>query len=245
MNRDDLKDRLRQTSPTLERQLDCPDDYDFASYIEGGLSEKEHIGFEQHLSDCDFCLERVGLLGRAGDREAESRVPELLLARAAKLAKNQDGDNINPLMRHTRRWAAAAVVVLAIGILMNLESFKQVTPGSIPAGGSLSANRQERSIGPYALVPKLISPLENATIDPRTQQFVWAAVRDSLYYQIRIVSDEGDLLWQERVVGTQWGLPPELALAVDADYFVRVDAYLTESKSLNSDYVVYRVAGEY
>ena len=246
MNRDDLKDHLKRPTRRLERQLDCPDDYDLASYMEGGLNEKAHKRFESHLADCGFCMERVGLLGRARDTEAESPVPDLLLARSAKLAKDQDGSKAgyripNLRLNYARRWAAAAVVVLAIGLLMNLESPKQVTQESTPPGGSLSPIRQERNIDPYALVPKIISPAENSTINPRSQQFVWAPVRGSLYYQIRIVSDEGDLVWQERVNGTQWALPPQVLLIHDSEYFVRVDAYLAESKSLNSDYVVFKV----
>jgi len=71
--------------------------------------------------------------------------------------------------------------------------------------------------------------------------FRWTAVSNSLYYQLRIVSDEGDLVWQGRVDGTHWVLPAGLSLAPGAEYFVRVDAYLTEAKALNSDYLLFRV----
>jgi len=240
MNREDLKVQLKKIDTLSERKLDCPDDYDLASYLEGGLSEREHHHFELHLADCDFCMGLVGLLGRARDSEANEQIPELLMARSRKLANSKTGMPAFRL-RHGRRWATAAAVVLAFGLFINLESSRQFNPGTGSPGASPDPVRQERSIDPYALVPRVTSPLDNSKIDPTSQQFSWAPVRDSLYYQVRIVSDEGDLLWQERLPGTQWKLPSELTLSSNAEYFVRVDAYLTESKSLNSDYVVFRV----
>jgi len=48
--------------------------------------------------------------------------------------------------------------------------------------------------------------------DSRASVFSWTAVPESLYYEVRIVSDAGDLLWRERVEGTEWRLPGDLAL---------------------------------
>jgi hypothetical protein len=58
---------------------------------------------------------------------------------------------------------------------------------------------------------------------------------------VRIVSDEGDLLWQEQVNETRWKLPAELVLTADTEYYVRIDAYLAESKALSSDYILFKV----
>jgi hypothetical protein len=243
MNRDDLRYFLKQSAQAVERKLDCPDDYELASYLEGGLSEQGHFNFERHLTDCDFCMERVGLLGRANDIEADTQVPELLLARSKKLAQNTVHKHMG--LRYAPRWAAAAVLVLTIGLLMNLEPPQQVSTELAPPSTSPPLTRQVRNISPYALLPQVISPKEGSTINPVTQQFVWAPVQDSLFYQVRIVNDVGDLVWQARLTGTQLGLPEDLLLASGAEYFVRVDAYLTEAKSLNSDYVVFKVGPGY
>ena len=243
MNRDELKYLLKQPVMVAERNLGCPDDSELASYMEGGLSEQNHNKFERHLSDCDFCMERVGLLGRAKDIEAGNRVPDLVLARSKKLVQNPE--HLHKGLRYAPRWAAAAVVVLAIGFLADLESPNQVSTELTPPGTQPPMIRQERNVDPNALLPHVISPHDGSTINPTTQQFVWAPIHDSLFYQVRIVSDVGDLVWQERVTGTQWRLPAGLSLVSGAEYFVRVDAYLTESKSLNSDYVVFKVRAGY
>jgi len=240
MDRSELRYLLKQPVKLAERNLGCPDDYELASYMEGGLSERDHISFERHLSDCDFCLERVGLLGRAKDIEHVNGVSELLLARSRKLA--QDGGHKRNGLRYAPRWAAAAVVVLTFGLLMSLESPNRNSPELTSPVTRSPAMRQQRNIDPYALLPQVISPTDGSTINPTTQQFTWVPIRDSLFYQVRIVSDVGNLVWQERVNGTQWRLPLGLSLHGNAEYFVRVDAYLTEAKSLNSDYVVFKVA---
>jgi len=247
MNTDELKSLLKQSAETVERQPGCPDDYTLASYIDGGLSERDHGRFELHLADCAYCTERVGALGRTREAETTVQVPELLRARSGKLVNAPGTKNapINPaLWRKAPRWAAAAVVVLAIGVLSQLYSpspnVQEASP-SIETPGQPAGIRETRNMEPGAMGPSLLSPLEGMTIIPDDGLFNWTPVQDSLYYQLRIVSDEGDLVWQERVDGTQWALPSGLSLSPGAEYFVRVDAYLAEAKSLNSDYVLFRV----
>lgn len=247
MNTDELKSLLKQSAETVERQPDCPDDHTLASYIDGGLSERDHGRFEHHLADCAYCTERVGTLGRAGEAETTAQVPELLRARSARLAKASDtkSASVTPtLWRKAPRWAAAAVVVLAVGVLSQFYSpslnRQEVSP-SIDTPGQSAGIRETRNMDTGTIGPSFLSPLEGMTIIPDGGVFNWTPVRDSLYYQLRIVSDEGDLVWQERVDGTQWELPSDLSLSPGAEYFVRVDAYLAEAKALNSDYVLFRV----
>ena len=42
------------------------------------------------------------------------------------------------------------------------------------------------------------------------------------------------------VEGTEWRLPAGLALTPGSEYFARVDAYLTDAKTLQSDYLLFR-----
>jgi len=236
-----------QSAETEERQPGCPDDYTLASYIDGGLSERDHGRFEQHLADCGYCMARVGILGRASETETPVEVPDLLRARSGKLVNNQVAENIQinrGRWQKAPRWAVAAVVVLAIGALSQMYSFKpngQEPATSIGSPGQPNEIRETRNMESGTMGPSFLSPLEGMTIIPDGGLFNWTPVQDSLYYQLRIVSDEGDLVWQERVDGTQWALPSGLSLSPGAEYFVRVDAYLAEAKALNSDYVLFRV----
>lgn len=242
MDRVELKSMLRQPTEAAARQPGCPVDDELASFMDGGLSEQEHENLMMHLADCAFCLERVGMLSRARDADSPARVPKLLVVRSRKLAAPRQTAAARKVSRGVAaQWAAAAAVVLAIGLVASQAPVP--APQSTPAGQQVTDYRQTRNIDPNALGPAILSPHEGATISSRTGLFRWSTVPDSLYYEIRIVSDEGDLVWQERVEGTQWKLQPGLALAPGAEYFVRVDAYLTESKALNSDFVPF-TAGE-
>ena len=244
MHHDQLKELLRQPEGPVESTLACPDEDTLATYMDGGLSEQDHSLFELHLADCAYCIERVGILGRARESEAEATVPELVLARSSRLASGTSTQEAKSRRRSAPRWAAVAVVVLAIGVYSQLNSPNPGGPAptmSTETPNQPTGLRATRNIDPGAMGPRFLSPREGMTITPNGGVFTWTAVPDSLYYQVRIVSDEGDLVWQERVNDTQWGLPSELSLAPGAEYFVRVDAYLGEAKSLNSDYVLFRV----
>ena len=59
----------------------------------------------------------------------------------------------------------------------------------------------------------------------------WTEVADSLYYDLRIVRDDGDLVWHERVAGNRWSLPEGLSLQDGTEYFVRVDALMDNARA--------------
>jgi hypothetical protein len=90
-------------------------------------------------------------------------------------------------------------------------------------------------------VPQVLAPANGATIDPGSLVFQWSEVPDSLFYDVRVVTDEGDLIWQERVEDTRLGLPGHLQLKPGSEYFVQVDAYLAAAKSISSRHVPFTV----
>ena len=217
MKKDQLRSLLKQPIENVEQQPGCLNEYQLASYLDGGLSERDHGCFETHLADCAYCIERVGILGRAGESENNIPVP----------------DSAQNWWRTAPQWAAAAIVVVAVGVGIQLNSpYQSIQPVDV---------HETRNIAPATQGPSFLSPREGMTITPDFEVFNWTAVPDSLYYQLRIVSDDGDLLWQERVNGTQWELPAGLMLSPDTEYFVRVDAYVAEAKTLNSDYLLFMI----
>jgi hypothetical protein len=230
MQRDDLRTLLKaHRSGSVGRGSDCPADDQFAAFVEGGLPVVEHEQFCTHLADCLYCRERLGLIGRARDVEDPFQTPEMLLARAARI--------VPPTRKQqpsVYRWVAAASVVLALALVF------QMMPGRSPGVIELTDPDEDvhfmRSASP-------IAPMQHEKLAVRQHNgaFYWNSVPDSLYYEIRIVSDEGTLLWQERTYDTHWALPEDLHPVPGREYFVRLDAYLSESKSLNSDYIGFQV----
>jgi hypothetical protein len=224
-----LKELLNLPAGQAERQPDCPDDYQLASYMEGGLSERDHIQFEAHLADCTFCIERVGALGRAGEAPSVDAIPDA----------QHDHSHRTPKSRRASRWATAALVVLAVGFIANRQVPDRVS--SIPGTPQDQGVTTERFIEQASPFPEILSPLEGGLVDPRSFVFRWKEVPGSLFYDIRIVSDDGAQIARQRVWDTQWSLPPETQLRSGDEYFVRVDAYISEGKSISSEHTVFKV----
>ena len=243
MHEKDIEELLRRRAPRFPRRLpDCPEPEEIACYVEGGLDEAGHARLAEHLSDCEVCLEILGLVCRARESEVTEDVSDLALARARRLA----GPDRSAAWRRLPRVAAAAVVVLAVGALLR-PAFLGDRPGTVP--GSVASEpmgepvRQTRNYQQLSPRPVVTSPGEGGILNLRNGEISWTAVQDSLYYELRIVSDSGDLLWEERVHGTRWRLPESLSLDRGAEYYVRVDAFLSGMQSVHSDYFLFRVGG--
>jgi hypothetical protein len=218
----------------------CLSDEQVAEYFDGVLPDADRNRVEHHIADCRFCAARIGMLGRLEASSGEARIPEESLATAKLMRQTPRGGN-----RRLVAWAAAAVLVLVAGIQYqsseNRATESNLEPPGVPAIAPRDI-RQTRNIETSAFGPTITSPREGQFASARSQ-ISWTAVPNSLYYQVRIVSDEGDLLWQERVDGTAWRMPERLGLSPGAEYFVRIDAYLTEGQSLQSDYRLFRFGG--
>lgn len=209
---------------------DCPDDETLASFCEGGLADASHERVLVHISDCDFCLERVGLVCHLNDREAVNPgTIDLPVVRS--LSKP----------RGTRTWASLAVaasVILAIGVFLaprpadmsslTIDSQQVRQTRTLGADANSFELNLARSDSPGSLVP---------SVD-------WPIVPGSLYYRIRIVSDDGDLVWQDQLETTRWAPPVHLALEAEREYFVKVDAFVSQTRTISSDFVPF-IAGNH
>jgi hypothetical protein len=227
-----------QAAELTERTPFCPEDQQVAEYFEDELPEAEREQVEHHLADCRFCQARLGMLQRLEQSPIAPRIPEDVLA----AAKSMPHATVSRPTR-TPVWAAAAVLVIAVGVLYQVLPVREIGQVVLPRthmNEPSSDLRETRSIDPGVMGPRFLSSREDSGINSSAGIFKWTAVPNSLYYEVRIVSDAGDLLWQERVDGTEWRLPAGLALTPGLDYFVRVDAYLTDAKTLQSDYMLFR-----
>jgi hypothetical protein len=126
--------------------------------------------------------------------------------------------------------------VLAVTLLVSLG------PGASPDQGSITPDSTTRTITDHLQGLRLMSPTAGSEISVRQAEFRWTAIAGSPYYDVRIVTDDGDLVAEQRVAGTEWKLPPESKLRPGAEYYVHVDAYPTGDKALSSEHVPFRVA---
>lgn len=215
----------------------CPDESRLAGYVDGGLDEagREQIGL--HLADCSHCLSVVGLLSRERDADVAGTVQHELMAQARAMAKKR------PLAREPQRrwwlapqWAMAAAVVLAVPLLLQLgrDEDRGVT-GQEPA---LSAIRA-RAVPASEL--QVLEPAAGAAVDTGRLAFRWTEVPGTPFYDVRILTDDGDVVARARVPDTSWQPPPQVVLEPGAEYFVLVDAYPAGDRALSSEHVPFRV----
>ncbi|MCW8925518.1 MAG: fibronectin type III domain-containing protein [Xanthomonadales bacterium] len=223
----------------------CPDEHELAAFVDGGLPGESSKKMTTHLADCEYCVAQVGLLTRLGHTAPGQAASELALARARRLGKNSK----RTALQRVSRWACAAVIVLALSLLIKTTSsdpeVSQAIKKALPDAVSETIGpRQSRNLNTDALRPKVLAPVNGAIVDPGSLVFTWTGVPGSLHYDVRVVTEDGDLVWQTRVAGTELRLPATLHLEPDEEYFFRVDAYLANAKSLNSRHVLFTVGGQ-
>jgi len=234
MSPDHLKLRLaaEATNDPL-RSPACPDEHQIAGYVDGGLAEAARGQVELHLADCGHCLELVGLLCRERNTVAIEPVPDAVTAPARAVATKGPRRQ----WRLAPQWAAAATLILAVPLLLQLgRNVDRDTGGQGPPEPPAT-----RMLAPTATGLQLLSPGAGAAVDTRQLLFRWTEVPGTPYYDVRIVTDAGDVVIQQRVTGTTWQLPAQLDLQPGAEYFVHIDAYPSGDKAVSSDHVPFQV----
>ena len=73
--------------------------------------------------------------------------------------------------------------------------------------------------------------------------FHWTLVPTAVSYSVRVVTLDGDIVWEERVFGTEASLPPAVRLSPGETYLVHISAHLAGGKTLDSEHVRFFAAG--
>ncbi len=212
----------RSAAAYEERTRFCPDDHEIAGFVEGSLNDvaREHI--ERHLPDCQSCVSRVGLLTRL--------VREHAAGDQTKVAES----NTRDWKQTAPQWAVAASVILAVGYLAGTYNF---TADTDPA----TEYQTTRNLDSQITAPEILAPT-SGVIGNRDEFVIrWTEVPETLYYEVHIVSDVGNLVTAQRVDGTEWTIGRQLNLESGREYFIRVDAYLTDAKPISSEFIPFRL----
>lgn len=236
MNPDELEQRLRDLPRTDSgRGTSCPDEALLAAYADATLVEAERASLEHHLADCDACLALVALLVRESDTRDPTPVPPDLVARAVSSAIPA-----TPSRRWSPvpAWAAAATVLVMVPLLVYLVQ----TNGPAPAPTPGNVTRSTRTLAPTQPAFRILAPAAGAVVPGHGFRFRWSAVAGTPYYDVRVVTDTGDIVVEEHVTSTEWQLPAQVVLTPGAEYYVRVDAYPAGEKALGSEHVPFVVA---
>ena len=227
-----------RTSEDRESPPSCPDEHEIAAFSEGTLGSAERERILPHLADCEICTANLALVSRVRDSESVTPTPELTLARARRLAQRRSLQDRGHHIRRFSGWAAAAAVVLAVPVVFY--SQRDQGPVSVPGAEAIQSQPTVRLLAPTVSLPQVLAPVPGALVDTGDFVFQWQEIPGSLYYDINIVSEMGDLVLQDRVTDTHWQAPASLAMEPGAEYFVRVDAFLSDSKTVSSEHVAFR-----
>ena len=210
----------------------CPDEHVVAGYVDGTLDPAAAAELERHLADCGHCLGLVALLSREHEAVAAtpgSRAPAGPAAIPAAERRHR--------WHGVQRWAVAATLVLAVPVLFQLAH----SPDRRTGVREETPSATTRMVTPAARGLQVLSPRPGAQVDPAQLAFSWTEVPGSPYYDLRVVTDDGDIVAEQRVDGTAWQPPSVLRLEPGKTYFVLVEAYPSGDKPVSSHHVPFRV----
>lgn len=235
MTPDELPSLLSTSSGRAPgRRPDCPDEHQVAAYVDATLAAAARESIETHLADCDHCLVLVGLLSR--EREVQAIEPASDFKIAGTDALTQRGSR--PGAGSAPRWAAAAVVVIAVATLIRVTQPLGPT-GRATDDSDIPTTRSAAATSPAVT---LLSPNPGADVEAGQLTVRWVPVPGTRYYDVRVVTDAGDVIAEEHVGGTEWRLTNPAILQPGAEYFVHVDAFIADDKTVSSEHVAFRVA---
>jgi hypothetical protein len=230
----------QQNTEIAERTPFCPDDHEIAAYFDRYPHHPEGELSEHHLINCGYCLARVAVLAQLHKYGDDEQIQDSLLDKADKF-----GQQSRRRLRFAPAWAVAAVVMITLFTIVGREPTIDPDVGAqLPAVSLVDADaRQLRNINRSHPAPTILTPVKGANVRPEKLTIRWTTVPGSLYYDIRLVNAEGFMIWQDRIEENKSNLPDNLKLIPGDPYFVRVDAYLAEAKSISSRHVQFTING--
>jgi hypothetical protein len=257
MDENDLLCALRAGRQQGRRGWRCAEEAALAAYADHRLAASEKARIEAHLATCDFCIEQVAFLARLRDTEAPADVPPELLVRARELPAKKSSGGWTPEWR----WGAA-VAALAGVAAVSTYSLRQQTAGPtvlselpkvvlpaplVPAPDREPAATEQartvRSATAAELSPELLFPAEGGVIAATDREIRWRPVARALFYEVHLMTAEGDLVWETRTDRTAASVPVA-HLNAGRKYYLSVRALLPEGKTIKSTTVGFEVQGK-
>ena len=226
----------REIFPRMMRLLlsgNCLTEQQLAGYAEQQLTGGERQEVEQHLTSCDACLHQLGFIIRSADAEPIPPPPGLI-----RRAQHPDRHTVFPGRRW--HWAVAGIaglVLVAVVTLTwrtqspvlsdsreakNVPAAAVVAKGSVPSPPAQSKQDEEYVRGgpPRTGALTLLYPSAGATVSRSGLKFGWGSVPHAQVYEVRVVSADGDLVWQQQISGTSVVLPKSVELRAGEKYYV-------------------------
>jgi hypothetical protein len=94
-----------------------------------------------------------------------------------------------------------------------------------------------------AQVPAVVFPRNGATLRRSELDFRWQPLADTAFYDIRVVTAEGDLVLESKTEELHLRIADNIPLKPGAKYFVSVRAHLRQGQTVKSGIVSFRISG--
>ena len=92
------------------------------------------------------------------------------------------------------------------------------------------------------MLPRLIAPRDGEVIRREDLEFRWEPVTDAVFYDVRVMSADGDLVFVDQTESSRLKPGSTTSLAPGRKYFAVVRAHLHQGKAANSSVVSFRLA---
>jgi hypothetical protein len=239
MAEEELKPRFRKDGGNqgfATRAWNCPKDEAIAAYIDGNVDATARSRVESHLANCADCRGLVADVMKMKESDSPA-IPLQLKQRAVAFAA--------PKLRKMQwiLWpavAAGAACALIIGLWVSGPQQVSAPPPALSPTATAPtviaksepaptlrqpSGEVERNLTASSHLPVLIFPQKNKLLTPQQLEFKWKAIPQSSYYEIRVVTADGDLVWSAQTENLNLKPPSDLVLK-DGAYFVWISAYV-------------------
>jgi hypothetical protein len=92
-----------------------------------------------------------------------------------------------------------------------------------------------------AAAPDVLYPRQGGVVSPTGIEFRWKRVPTALSYDIRLVTEDGNVVWEGRTEDSRVNLPSSVHATAGESYYVRVCANLPEGKTVTAKVVGFTV----
>jgi len=236
-------------NPDLKRGWNCPDEQALASFLDRACDPEVRAQLEDHLSACSYCRALVAESVKTQRLENLRPVPSAVLSRVRSIG------NTAP-RRLWWSWLPLTIAPAGCAALLLFVWLRATEPLDLPRWTAPSAPAVFKSPSPVAEIvrpsdvvrgsdnrfplPTIIFPADSSVIQPDRINFRWRAVPQASHYQVRVLTAEGELLWQHDSAENHLRADGGLILPA-GKYFVLVSAVMENGRSQESSPVEFRV----
>jgi hypothetical protein len=216
----------------------CPGNDVLAAYLDGALDDGAKCQIQSHLADCAACRSLIGdvaMMPPADDAALPLGLKQRAITSMAPTRKVQA----------SIAWpaAAASIACVLITVFLLRGARNEIGPSPIspsPAASVVAKSEPPslpaptttdiaRKTAPLESLPTLISPKNGGVIKSSELLLHWKPVPQTRYYEIHVVTFEGDPIWQGESKKNNAKLSPNIVLK-QGTYFAWIAACLDDGR---------------